>query len=81
MLTFDEFERLPMKEKAERYVELSDEDKFFARISYYEHPGEGEVIHSTKKEDIEVNEKFMRELKQAIKEGKVNLLQRSRDQI
>ena len=30
MLNFDEFERLPIKEKAERYVELSDEDKFFA---------------------------------------------------
>lgn len=79
MLTFDEFERLSMNEKAERYVELSDEDKFFARISYYEYPKE--AIHSTKKEDIEANEKFMHELKQAIKEGKVNLLERDKDSI
>ena len=78
MLNFDEFERLPIKEKAERYVELSDEDKFFARISYYEPPRK--VIHSTKKEDIEANEKFMSELKQAIKEGKVNLVQRDKDE-
>lgn len=77
MLTFDEFARLPMKEKEERYVELSDKDKFYARISFYEEP-KG-VIHSTKKEDIEANEKFMRELKQAIKEGKVNLLKRNKD--
>ena len=68
MLNFDEFERLPIKEKAERYVELSDEDKFFARISYYEPPRK--VIHSTKKEDIEANEKFMSEAETGYQRGK-----------
>ncbi|HIV61394.1 MAG TPA: hypothetical protein H9746_00865 [Candidatus Butyricicoccus avistercoris] len=80
MLTFDEFARLPMKEKAERYVELSDKDKFRARITEFDAENSCEVVKvSTKKEDIEAHEKFMRELKQAIKEGKVNLLQRNKD--
>lgn len=32
-LTFEDFIRLPSEEQCERYVELSDHDKFRARIS------------------------------------------------
>ncbi len=80
MLTFDEFARLPMKEKAERYVELSDKDKFLARITEFDALNSYRVVEvSTKKEDIEAHEKFMYELKQAIEDGKINLPKRNKD--
>lgn len=79
MLTFDEFARLPMKEKAERYVELSDEDKFRARVTEFDALNSYKVVkRSTKKEDIEASEKALRELEQAIKEGRTNLCKRKR---
>lgn len=44
MLTIDEFRKLPDDEKAERYKELSDHDKFIWRISS---PISGHVVKYT----------------------------------
>ena len=77
MLTFDEFIRLPMKEKIDRYVELSDKDKFRARIAEFDVNNSCTVVKvSTKKEDIEASEKALRELKEALRQGKVNLIEK-----
>lgn len=34
MLTLDEFRKLPDNEKGDRYVEMSDHDKFLWRVHY-----------------------------------------------
>lgn len=75
MLTFREFIRLPIEEKVKRYVELSDGDKFLARISDYGPSKNRKIIHSTKKENIEASERALHELEEALKQGKVNLIE------
>ena len=54
MLTIDEFRKLPRPEQEERYKELSDHDKFLARISEYNPP---EVISELQEEDLTEEQK------------------------
>ena len=68
--------KLPMEEKVKRYVELNDGDKFLARISDYAPAKNEKIIHSTRKEDIEASEKALHELEEALKQGKVNLIEK-----
>lgn len=43
MLTFEEFICLPREEQNRRYVELSDHDKFLARMNDWETNSSGEA--------------------------------------
>ncbi len=75
MLTFNEFIRLPQKEKCKRYCELSSYDKFLARMNDWQ-PNDATVIdESTNPEEIQQHEIFMEELMQAIEEGRINLIE------
>ncbi len=74
MITFKKFLTLSKDEQIKMYEQLSDHDKFLARMNDW---GPGGVIiakESTAPKDIQRQEEIMRQLEKAIEEGKVNLL-------
>lgn len=73
-LTFEEWSHLSEGEKGERYRELSDHDKFLARMNDWAPGGVIVIKESTDPKDIQRQEEIMKQLEKAIEEGKVNLL-------
>ena len=74
MITFKKFLTLSKDEQIKMYEQLSDHDKFLARMNDW---GPGGVIvakESTDPKDIQRQEEIMKQLEKEIEEGKVNLL-------
>lgn len=66
-LSLEEFNKLPEKEKGDRYKELSDHDKFLVRISTIP---SGETIGY--RELTEKEKKEAKEFEDAVKNGKID---------
>lgn len=72
MLSYEKFLQLSREEQNRRIYELSEHDRFRARMQDSE---TGAVVKETASaEELEKHRKFMEELKKAIEDGNVNLL-------
>ena len=74
MLSLDEFLKLPAEEKTKRYLELSEKDRFLARISDWQPKDTVVVKYSNLKSDQEKQEEFIKQLNEALKRDELNLL-------
>lgn len=66
-LSLEEFNGLSEKEKADRYKELSEHDKFLVRISM---PISGEIVGH--REPTEKQKKEAKEFEETVKTGKID---------
>ena len=73
MLTFEEFLKLPREEQNKRYCEMSDHDRFRARMSDWSPKGMT-VVRATDSESIRRNKELMEQLEKNIASGKLNLI-------
>lgn len=74
MLAFKQFLKLSPEEKAKHYPELSEKDRFLARMNDWQ-PGSSITIKEAAEKDKKKHEKFMRQIHEAIEHGTLNLLE------
>ena len=73
MLTLKEFLKLSPKEKAKRYSELSEKERFLARMSDWS-PNDTITVKGSSKEDKQKQEEFIKQLEDALEQDGINTL-------
>lgn len=77
MISLHDFLRLSDEEKALKFSELAPEDRLKARMNDWSPKDVKHLEHRRTPEEIKQQEKVMRELEEAIQQGKINLINKT----
>lgn len=77
MISLHDFLRLSNEERIQRFSELAPEDRLKARMNDWSPKDVKRLEDRRTSEEIKQQEKIMKELEQAIEQGKINIIDKT----